>query len=158
MVFLDEVADMNRPEGMTKDEALAELLKKFSQFTQQPSADDVITDTNVGNQQLLLLINEIAARMILREIKNLHPTLLQTEYGQRAPDQMQSPFSTPADVAKELRQVMKTDEFEEKGDYLMASLALPYVQGMMLFFLSFTFPFFAFSVLLPGKHSGMLVW
>ena len=41
---------------------------------------------------------------------------------------------------------------------LMSAENLPYYQGMILFFLAMSFPFFAMLLLVPGKHAGFLMW
>ena len=49
-------------------------------------------------------------------------------------------------------------EFENKGEFLSAMLALPYVQGFILFFLSVSFPLVCFVMLVPGRHAGFFIW
>lgn len=49
-------------------------------------------------------------------------------------------------------------EFSEKTRLMTAAENLPYYQGLGLFFLGYTFPFFAMLLLIPGKHPGFLLW
>lgn len=49
-------------------------------------------------------------------------------------------------------------EYDGKGYFLMASLGLPYLQGVALYFLAWCFPWFAFALLVPGRHASFLYW
>jgi hypothetical protein len=42
-----------------------------------------------------------------------------------------------------MRQLQSSDEYEYKGQLLIAALTLPYLKGVVLYFLAVTFPFFA---------------
>ena len=44
----------------------------------------------------------------------------------------------------------------QTGVYLIA--AIPYLQGVLLYLLSFSFPFFCLMVLVPGRTSSIVVW
>jgi len=96
--------------------------------------------------------------MFLGELRKIHPTITQRDFNEERPDESSGLDSTPTRIAENLKVLMKTEEYEEKGDYLMATLAMPYVQGMILYVLSITFPFFAFCLVIPGKQGGFLLW
>lgn len=49
-------------------------------------------------------------------------------------------------------------EWAERERLLHAAASLPYYQGLLLYFLSIGFPFFALLLLVPGKQGGFLLW
>ncbi len=49
-------------------------------------------------------------------------------------------------------------EWGEKDRMMYAAGSLPYYQGLLLYFLGATFPFFALVLLVPGKQAGFLLW
>ena len=52
----------------------------------------------------------------------------------------------------------RANEYAEKTRLMTTASNLPYYQGLLLFFLSVAFPFFAMLLLVPGKHAGFLMW
>lgn len=52
----------------------------------------------------------------------------------------------------------RSSEFSERTRLLTTASNLPYYQGLLLYFLSIAFPFFAMLLLVPGKHAGFLMW
>lgn len=113
------------------------------------------------------LINELAGRMLLREMSHVDPNIVQSDFGRYpvttlagdSPEQWNTLHEDHEDdVARAIRRFSAGVEYQGKGDFLTSMLALPYVQGVALFFLAITFPFFALSVVIPGRHSGILMW
>lgn len=49
-------------------------------------------------------------------------------------------------------------EWSEKERLAHAAYSMPVYQGLILYFLGLTFPFFALLLLIPGKASGFLMW
>ncbi|MCB0321987.1 MAG: hypothetical protein KDD69_00390 [Bdellovibrionales bacterium] len=49
-------------------------------------------------------------------------------------------------------------EWGEKERMIHAAGSLPYYQGLLLYFLGATFPFFALLLLIPGKQAGFILW
>ena len=49
-------------------------------------------------------------------------------------------------------------EWAEKARLAAALTNVPYYQGLALYFLGVTFPFFALLLLIPGKHAGFILW
>ncbi len=49
-------------------------------------------------------------------------------------------------------------EWAEKARLAAALTNIPYYQGLALYFLGVTFPFFAMLLLIPGKHAGFILW
>src|SRR5690606_20571160 len=49
-------------------------------------------------------------------------------------------------------------EWGEKERLILAAGSLPYYQGLILYFLGVSFPFFALLLLIPGKQAGFTLW
>jgi hypothetical protein len=49
-------------------------------------------------------------------------------------------------------------EWSEKERIIHAAASLPYYQGLALYFLGLSFPFFALLLLIPGKFGGFMLW
>ncbi|MBL7662192.1 conjugal transfer protein TraG N-terminal domain-containing protein [bacterium] len=61
-------------------------------------------------------------------------------------------------VAKVERMKWSGREQEHKSRLVTTAMTLPYYQGLMLYFLAYTFPFFAILLVIPGKYTGALMW
>lgn len=154
-LYIDQIADANRPPELSKADVIKDIEKKFNQYiTYPPNASATLN----GDQQLLTVINEVAARMFVNELATIRPSLIQAEYGAPTAGILGDLERGPGETSSMLRQIMTTDSWEEKGDYLMATLSLPYIQGFVLYFLAMSFPFFCLSVLIPGRFHGILLW
>lgn len=46
----------------------------------------------------------------------------------------------------------------ERTKMMASAASLPYYQGLALYFLAVAYPFFAFLLLIPGKHAGFFLW
>lgn len=66
----------------------------------------------------------------------------------------------PMDSELALTELTRTTstEWSEKTRLMMAASNLPYYQGLLLFFLSVSYPCFAMLLLVPGKHAGFIMW
>lgn len=49
-------------------------------------------------------------------------------------------------------------EYSERTKLVTAATSIPYYQGIALYILGATFPFFALVLLVPGKHGGFMLW
>ena len=49
-------------------------------------------------------------------------------------------------------------EWAERTTMMYTAASLPYIQGVMLYLLTITYPFFACLLLIPGLHGGYLLW
>jgi hypothetical protein len=153
--LIDEVASTNLSPGLTANDSLKELQEKFATSTNHP---DRTVDKLDDSQAFLYMVNEVSARLFLKELKKISPNLAQIEYGKNTVMGPSGSFEAYTEQSKALRAIQTADEYEEKADYLMAILALPYVQGMMLYFLTIAFPLFALCLVIPGRHGGFLLW
>ena len=62
------------------------------------------------------------------------------------------------DIVDTDRVIVQKFEAREKSTMMTHASQLPYYQGLVLYFLGLTFPFFAVMLLIPGRHSGFLMW
>ncbi len=62
------------------------------------------------------------------------------------------------DLALTERARVGTREWQEKTEMMNTAATMPYYQGLALYFLSVLYPFFALLLLIPGKHTGFLMW
>lgn len=151
-----------------KFKQLEDVLKKFAWKVNPESGKlEQVYDINTQSgrdQAFFHMINELSARALLNELETLRPALAQ--FG-RDRNKLHNPLENgrnPAmkwddeEMSRSIREMSATEEYKGKGDFLSAMLSLPYVQGLLLYFLSLTFPLFAFSLIVPGRHSGFLLW
>ena len=149
------------------EELVAELEERIREL------DDIINHKErhtFGNIELseeakvLVFLNEVAVRMLFRVMKEDGDDLansLQWEFKDHpvpwfyTNNGKDPEWSKPAD---HVRLTHTAHEYEGKGTYLNMVLSIPYMQGVTLYFLAVMFPFFAFSLLLPGKHHAFLLW
>ena len=155
--YIEELVNFNRPSELFPDEVRQRLLVKFGMRVENGK---VIKDDSVGEEERMqLLINELTARIIVRELSSLkqhmaalqmddHPQMAYGEAGQKF-DQ---------ETGRAIRSISYADEFQYKGELIAAGLAMPHLQGMALYFLAMTFPFFAMVTVLPGRHKAVLTW
>lgn len=155
---INQVVMNGLPPGLSAKEALDKLTAKFGK-------------TNVGSSDLVeivdadpdaayqLMLNEIAARLLVRQFKQLDPVLATHGVDRHNPYSSQQEFDDQnAESAQAARGLSHIEEWTGKGDFISAALTLPYVQGLVLFFLSMMFPFFAMALVVPGKHGVFLQW
>lgn len=62
------------------------------------------------------------------------------------------------DIVGDDRKRLALTEGQERSKLMTNAGQLPYYQGVLLYFLSILFPFFALLLLIPGRHSGFAMW
>lgn len=125
------------------------------------SVDPATNEINVStanDKKLITLINEMAVRSIIHEMANFNKSM-------RKDNLDQLPVNTPAgmrgsheETTSFLRDILRREEFRGKGNYLRYMLGLPYVQGLLLYFLAIAYPFAAMALIVPGRHGTFLLW
>jgi hypothetical protein len=144
---------------------------KIARFPDQtPAKDEARTDRSFGmtkgvpnaiadEQRFGLMINEIAARMLVKELSSVRPHLAAlnlTDIG--LPTNAASGLDYVQDTVRTMRVISTNDEYQYKGELMIGALTLPYIQGAILYFLAVTFPFFALMTVVPGRHTAVLLW
>ncbi len=142
----------NRANGLNANDTYRELAKKFGDTLGSGpwNPDDPATAA-----ALQTMINTIAVNMFKRTLQKEHP---ETQKYFLNPGLRADENGKPYDPSEDLRYMALSHEYQGKGDYLVGMLALPYLQGVVLFFLAFTFPLFCFVILIPGRHHTFLWW
>jgi len=115
---------------------------------------ECLTDT----ARVLSLIREMTLRMIFKEMQGGYSAPLLREH--RSPRRALDSHFRESDVHfdADIRETQASYDYAFKGDYFTRMLSLPYVQGIGLYFLAVSFPFFALFVIFPGKHHSFLLW
>ncbi len=157
------VANANLPPGMTvkdvEDKIREKVDTKVKIYAKPPeSPDDTGEYEEVSlddNQKLLVFINEIAVRMFFRELQKIEKNIIQAEFDQVHPKEF---WANDNQSVHDLREAFQGLEYESKGMYLASMLAIPYLQGITLYFLALTYPFFAMAMIWPGRHWAFLRW
>lgn len=97
----------------------------------------------------------IALRMISRTLSGQNPHLAQmATMDHSLPRSDRNLFNVSQNMGYEATK----DEYEGKGEFLSLVLGLPYLQGVILFFLGLSFPAVAFTLLVPGRQWALGTW
>ena len=133
------------------------IMKKFS-YEVRTDSGAVETRRISDEEALHYLINEVTARLVLKNLALLLPNHIADEAG-REPSAMpvrgnMAVINTP----RQLRVLQATEKYQSVGDFLSGALSMPYIQGLGLYFLALSFPFFAFTIIVPGRHHGFFLW
>lgn len=161
--LVEEIAVVNlSPEAKQDPKQMRdELFEKFGievkregTRNENPDSGDQITDDEAVN----LVINEVAGRLILAQLSQMSPGLIAEEAGRYKQEVKTKGEKRIFDPNRQLRLLQSTEQYQSIGDFLSAMLAMPYIQGLGLYCLSFAFPFFAMAVIIPGRHQAFLLW
>ncbi|MCB0358403.1 MAG: hypothetical protein KDD44_02165 [Bdellovibrionales bacterium] len=166
--------DPPNPGGMTdeewamklwKDRNTALIARKFGMEV-DPKTQRIKAGTinNPGAAEYISMIDELTARMLLKEFEGIQPSLAimgkdhvpESQEGTTGSLKYMD-FST-WDAGKSIRSFSKTEEMQGKGDFLNFTLNLPYFQGYLLYFLAVSYPFFCFGLIVPGRHTTLFTW
>ena len=104
------------------------------------------------------MLNEMAGRMILDELKNVSSDIIGHELDERVLEKDKFNEWQKSGTSSLVRDLHGGIEFLGKGDFLTSMLSMPYMQGLALYFLALVFPFFALVVLIPGRQNGFFLW
>lgn len=147
------IASENKSSGLNSQDNYQELIKKFGEKLDDPNRWDP-GDPKTA-EAVSTVINMIAVNMFSRTMQKQHPASQKYFLN---PGLRQDTKGDPYDPSEDLRFMALSHEYQGKGDYLVGMLALPYLQGVVLFFLAFTFPMFCFVLLIPGRHHTFFWW
>jgi hypothetical protein len=134
--------------------ALTQLAKSLSLVPD--GGDDAPT---VGQAELVERLAQASAKYLLRNAAdrgNLSGRIEEVAEMSREFPVVESPLEPTLFEAEYARG--RSGEYAEKTRLLTTASNLPYYQGLLLYFLSIAFPFFAMLLLVPGKHMGFLMW
>ena len=107
------------------------------------------------NQQQLAFFNEIGVRMLFNHLQRSAPSYTVTTNELNVP----KPWYARTDqTAHDIKEAAAGFEYEGKGIYLSAILAMPYIQGLGLYFLALAYPFACLLLVIPGRYHTFLQW
>jgi hypothetical protein len=155
--IITQISSKNLPEGITAEEVRKRIESKMETTIKHP--DGKLIEKLSDDQKFLVLINEVAARMILSEFKNVAPTLISFPKEDISIPLIHRESVPPATgLAEHLRTSSRIYENEAKTTYMTLALSMPYVQGIALYLLAMFFPIACFTLLIPSKFKGLLLW
>ena len=112
----------------------------------------------VLDPSLVKLVNALIARRLFNHMRNRAPALHGFDTNRLGATFRMGGEQQVADTARAMGELQGTEMWQYKGDLLVGALALPYFQGLCLFLLGASFPFFAIMVAVPGRHGALFVW
>ena len=116
----------------------------------------VIEDDECREEALTNMYRLIALRMLHSHLTTINPHQLQ--FGLPSIGMTPSLPQSYSGVTQDLRYQAVADEYSSKGQFLALVWGLPQFQAIIIFFLAVSFPFFAFTFLLPGRHWAIGTW
>lgn len=157
--LINELVTTNVPKGMTSTEVRKKLQAKFTQLNRGTEGDGIKTVIDdSGNEAAVVMLNELAVRLFVNELSSVNPDIAREGRSPRSVIGRRNRDQYDPDVGRRIRLISGKDAWQGKGDYYSGALALPYIQGLVLYFLAAGYPFFAFCLLVPGRHKGFLLW
>ncbi len=163
--LIEALVSQGLPGGLTSEQRAQQIAANKNKILEKFQREIKMEDGDVKIHQLssdavvVNLVNEITVRVLFKQLTKLDPNLVMREL-----DQTTSPVVTEAglnlqtETARQLRLMQESEQYQGKGDFLTGMLSFPYLQGLALYFLAFAFPFFALSLVIPGRHHAFLLW
>ena len=136
----EAMASLAKQQGFKEED----IMKDMTQLSGQPFEQDVL--------------RTIARKFFRNETQNKPLSSIIATYQKAGSNVAQ--IGIPGDDAAYMteKEVTRQRELAEKYGLLAKAAALPYYQGVFLYFLAVVFPFFAMLLLVPGRFTGFLVW
>lgn len=132
-------------------------------FDPQEIIDDLAAmsgvDGNIsGVERSRNLVRAIARKLFRLENAIGSASAIVQEYANRGPDINNINVNSPKDINARIRQDTLEQEWTGQASLIQTGMMLPYYQGLLLFFLSIAFPFFALLLAVPGRALGFFLW
>ncbi len=150
------IIETGKDDGLTYEQRQAKLIEKF--FFQHNQDGSLSTITEDYEMAYNFMINEMAGRMILKEFGDVKPNIIARDLDEQALERDPANNEESRETSRLIRTLAGGVEYTAKGDYLTSMLSIPYIQGLALYFLALSFPFFAMLVLIPGRAGGFMLW
>jgi len=137
------------PDGLTPDEMMIQAAIKFG-------TDDVADPLDMGR-----MINAIASRMLLGAFREAYPALTAVN---RLPALLRPEENASAgeadryDFSKNVQEQSQQAADASQTEYLGYVMALPYIQGIFLYFLALSYPVFALMLINPNRSLAFVIW
>lgn len=151
--WIEALVRFNIPRGLDENEVRQRL---YSRFGMRLQGGEVQVREGDGEATM---INELIARALFKQLGTLRPSLAQWDMNEHAQFIAgEAGRRMDQETARAIRILQKSDLYLHKGELIAGALTMPYIQGMVLYFLAMSFPFFALVTILPGRHTAMLTW
>ena len=132
-----------------------ELLKKFKFESTDGNLKPITQEDELAYRYM---VNEMAGRMLVKQFRQVNPNIIMRDLDSKVFEKDVGHNKKSRETARIVRNLHGGVEYTSKGDFFTSMLSLPYMQGLSLYFLSITFPFFCLTVLVPGRQSGVMLW
>lgn len=136
-------------------EVLQRLAKKFALAYNTKTGEFAVLQEQ---EAIVGIINEKAVRLFLENLRQLNPSLRKGDLNATQYRSLVGDVGGKEEMADSIRSASATEEFREKGRFLQTMMSLPYVQGILLYFLAMLYPFFCVFAILPGRHETVMMW
>ena len=150
---LNKAENYGKSNGFAEDEILNSLLKSHG-FNKDKLQENV----NARQEKVEILYKAIAAYILRNENLKSNNASFMFEFAERGREVRHIKVAQESDLAFTERGRGDNREWQEKTRLMSHALQLPYYQGLVLYFLAVSYPFFALLLLIPGKHPGFLLW
>jgi len=125
-------------------------------FDPQKLSEDLAKMTGVGGTAEL--VRAISRKLFrLENIAGSSSAIIQ-EYADRGPDIQDININDSEDNNAKIRQETLDAQWSGQATLIQTAMTLPYYQGLVLFFLAISFPFFALLLAVPGRAFGFFMW
>lgn len=151
--LLDLLEAKGRPEELDVERIREMLQHKFRVEVEHASGK-----IRVLNPELVRIVNELIARRLFNHMMMRAPALHGFDTNRFGATFRLGGEQQVAETARAIGELQSTEMWQFKGDLLVGALALPYFQGLCLFLLASSFPFFAMMLVVPGRHGAILLW
>lgn len=141
-----------------------ENLKEYADYLDDGDAEEIkdadlkIWQTNRQSKGLDEFYKLLAKYILRNEIRQRPLSTFLSKFSKRGNEYTGVGMPGEGDLSFQERKRMQVLEWQEKTRFFTTMTQLPYYQGLALFFLAITYPFFALLLLIPGKQSGFVHW
>lgn len=112
--------------------------------------------TGATEQQEIL--RAMARRMFRLEAVTSPSSAFIAEYANRGMSLTRIGDNSGQDFIAELRKREREQEWRDQGEIMSLAQSFPYYQGIVLYALTVTYPFFALLLAIPGYRNGFFMW
>jgi hypothetical protein len=139
------------PEEMLRDLSLVKPKRDRANLSVHNIQEEV--------SRLLHLTTKIASMYLLRnELSRMSGAAFINQYSKKGFEVPTMEGVGESDLAFLERIRTQFSEWKERSAVFAAASNLPFYQGVGLYLLSIVFPFFALLLVIPGRHTGFLMW
>jgi len=104
------------------------------------------------------LVSAMARRMFRLEVATGSTSAFIAEYAGRGLSLSHIDIDANNDFMGQLRIRERQNAWRDEGRLIALASSYPYYQGLILYFLSVTFPFFVLLLIVPGQRTGFFMW